>query len=137
MKVQGGPELRRRIKAIQTSFKDVGKRWGNRARDEMRHDVPMRTGRLRRSFRVRASGRRARVLGHFTAYFVDAGTQAHMIRPRKAQRLAWAEGGRPVFARRVNHPGVRKRPFRAKAARIALRETAGAEQFIKAWNDAA
>lgn len=137
MSLQGADDLRRRIKALKLVFKDVGKRWGDNAANRMRPQVPVRSGRLRRSFRVRASQRQASVRGHFTAYFIDAGTKPHTIQPRQARMLAWSQGGNTIFAKRVRHPGMRKRPFRAEAARKALRETAGAEQFVKGWNDAA
>lgn len=135
--LKGGPELRARIKALKLTFKDVGKRWGDNAAHRMRPQVPVRTGRLRRSFRVRASQRRAQVRAHFTAYFIDAGTKPHVVQPRKAQMLAWRNGGQTIFAKKTKHPGMRARPFRAEAARRALSETAGAEQFVKTWNEAA
>jgi hypothetical protein len=137
MALKGGRELRNRIKALRLVFKDVGRKWGDAASRKMRPRVPVKTGRLRRSFTVRASQRRAQVRAHYTAFFVDAGTKAHRIEPRKAKVLRFEKGPRTIFAKRVDHPRVRARPFRAESARQALSETAGAEALIEAWNRAA
>jgi len=132
--LKGAPQLRSRLRSLRVAFKDVGKRWGDRAAGKMRPAVPVRTGRLRRSFRVRASQRKSQVRAHYSAFFIDAGTKAHVIRPKSARTLAWQDGGRTVFAKRVNHPRVGARPFRKRAARAALSETAGAQALIDAWN---
>ena len=137
MSLKGAPQLRARLKAVRGVFKDVGKRWGDRAAARMRPAVPVRTGRLRRSFRVRASQRRAQVRAHYSAFFIDAGAVPHLISPKRSTRLAWERGGQTVFAKRVRHPGVRARPFRAEAAHKALGETAGAQALYDAWNNAA
>lgn len=39
------------------------------------------------------------------AKYTDEGTVPHVIVPRSARVLRWDDGGGPVFARRVNHPG--------------------------------
>lgn len=135
--LKGGPELAARLKALRVEFKGVGKEWGSHAVARMRPRVPSRTGRLRRSFRATASQRRAAVKAHFTAFFIDAGTAPHLITPRRRDALAWRDGGRTIFAKKVNHPRTRAQPFRAEAARRALHETAGADELIKAWNRAA
>lgn len=51
------------------------------------------------------------------ARFVHDGTRPHVIRPRNATVLAFPIDGRMVFARSVNHPGTRARPFLLNAAR--------------------
>lgn len=48
--------------------------------------------------------------------FVHNGTDPHIIRPRNARALRFTSGGQVVFARYVNHPGTRARPFLWNAA---------------------
>lgn len=81
--------------------------------------------------------RRATVVGHFSAYFIDAGTKAHAIRPRKGKRLKWQDKGQTIFARRVNHPATRAQPFRVRAAKEGLRRVPMAQELIDLWNRAA
>jgi hypothetical protein len=136
--LQGSRELRARFKALRLVFKPAGKAWAEETVRQMRPRVPVRTGRLRRSFRVKnASQRKATVAGHFTAYFIDAGTKAHAIRPRKARSLRFEAGGRTIFSRKVEQRGLRARPFRQRAAEEALRREPLAGQVIDAWNKAA
>jgi len=138
MSLKGSPELRRRLKAIRQTFKPVGKAWAETTRDYARSHVPVRTGRLKASIRVRnASQRKATVVGMFTANFVDAGTREHEIKPKRAKVLRFQSGNRTVFAKKVNHPRTRARPFKVAAAREGLRKNPMAVELIRQWNDAA
>jgi hypothetical protein len=138
VKIQGTRELNARLKAIRQTFKPAGREWAEEAATIMRSSVPQRTGRLRRSFRVKsATQRRAAVGGHYTAFFVDRGTKAHPILARKAPRLIFQADGRTIFAKKVNHPATRAQPFRARAAEEALRRKPMAATLIKLWNKAA
>lgn len=93
--------------------------------------APVDTGRLRASIRVESR----RSLGFRTIYtvgsdveyaaMVNDGTRPHVIRPRRAQVLRFQVGGQVVFARVVNHPGTRPRPFLDRA----LREVAAARGY--------
>lgn len=59
------------------------------------------------------------------ASFVDKGTRAHEIRPKKARALHWIDGGgEDRFATVVNHPGTSPRPFVEKTARNAEQKLA-------------
>ena len=135
--IRGGRELRARLKAVRLVFKDVGRKWGDRAADRMRPRVPTKTGRLRRSFKVNASQTRARVRAHYSAFFVDAGTQRHTITPKRGKVLRFETHGDTIFARKVVHPATRARPFRAEAASRAFDETVGVQTIYDAWNHAA
>lgn len=138
MSLKGGRELRARLRALRGAFKVYGREWADGTVSEARPRVPVRTGRLRKSIRVRnASQRRATVVAHFTAYFVDKGPRAHLIRPKTARRLVFTAGGRTIFARQVHHRGYRGRPFRHAAALASLRKHPMAAVVIKAWNQAA
>lgn len=137
--LKGGDKLRRRIKAIRLAFKPIGKEWAGTTRDLMRPAVPVRTGRLRASFRIRnATQRKAVVGGHYTAYFVDKGPKAHAITAKGSGRLSFTSAtGRTVFTRQVHHRGYRGRPFRARAAHEGMRRTDAIGQINKQWNNAA
>jgi hypothetical protein len=51
------------------------------------------------------------------AAMVNDGTKPHVIRPKNAKVLRFNVGGQVVFARVVNHPGTRARPFLDRALR--------------------
>lgn len=138
MSLKGGPELRARLKAIRVAFKPIGRTWADGAVDELRQKVPVRTGKTRRSFRVKsATQRKAVVVGSFTAYFIDAGPVRHTILAKRAPNLVFQGRHGTIFAKKVNHPGYRGRPFRGRAAHEALRKNPMAQSIIKQWNEAA
>lgn len=139
MKIQGGRELKARLRAISQSFKPIGRDWADDTAKLAKSRVPVRTGRLRQSIRRRsATQKRATVVAHYTAFFVDKGPKAHTIRARKARFLVFeGRGGHTIFAPKVLHRGYRGRPFRERAALEALRRNPMAEEVIKAWNEAA
>ena len=91
----------------------------------------MDTGRLRASIRAEPprifSLRGSVTVGSDVEYagFVNDGTRPHQIRPVRAQALRFRVGGRIVYAKVVNHPGTRARPFLDRA----LREVAQARGY--------
>ena len=139
MALKGGRELRARLNALSTAFKPIGRNWADDTVRLARPRVPVRTGRLRQSIRRRnASKKRATVVAHYTAFFVDAGPKPHVIRAKKGRFLAFeGRGGNTIFAPRVRHRGYRGRPFRRRAAIEALKRNPMAEEVIRAWNEAA
>lgn len=135
VKLKGTPEFRARLRAIQTTFKPVGKKWADTTAAVAKPMVPVRTGTLRRSIRRRnATLKRATVVANFTAFFVDAGTKRHTIVPKKASSLVFQSQGRTVFARKVDHPATRPQPFRDRAAAEGMRRTPMADILIQLWN---
>jgi hypothetical protein len=138
MTLKGKQQLQRRLGAMQKLPKAVGVKWADKDVRLNASRVPVRTGRLRGSFRVKTvTARKAIVSGHFTAYFVDAGPKPHVIKAKRAKLLRFEVGGRTVFARSVHHRGYRARPFRRRAAQQALREARMAQSVIDLWNGAA
>lgn len=138
MALKGSRELRARLKALRLAFKPIGREWGDEAVKQSATRVPVRTGRLRKSFRVRNNTqRKTTVVGHYTAYFVDKGPKPHTIKSKRARTLVFPIGGRTIFSRAVHHRGYRARPFRERAAREALRRTPAAQKVIEQWNRAA
>lgn len=85
--------------------------------------APVDTGRLRASIRIESrrllSLRSVYTIGSDVSYaaYVHDGTRPHQIRPRNAKALRFVIGGRVVYARVVNHPGTRARPFLDRALR--------------------
>jgi hypothetical protein len=85
--------------------------------------APVRTGRLRSSIRAEPprifSLRGSVTVGSDLEYaaLVNDGTRPHVIRPRNAKVLRFTVGGQVVFARVVNHPGTKARPFLDRALR--------------------
>jgi len=85
--------------------------------------APVRTGRLRSSIRAEPprifSLRGSVTVGSDLEYaaMVNDGTRPHVIRPRNAKVLRFTVGGQVVFARVVNHPGTKARPFLDRALR--------------------
>ena len=95
--------------------------------------TPVDTGRLRASIRVESRRtltlRSVYTIGTDVSYapFVHDGTRPHRI-PRAGSAnpvLRFRMGGRIVYARYVNHPGTRARPFLDRA----LREIAGGQGY--------
>jgi hypothetical protein len=136
--LKGSPQLRSRLKAIKLTFKPVGLKWADTTAAEARRRVPVKTGRLQKSIRRRnATQKRATVVGHFTANFVDAGTKEHPIKARHAKNLVFKTHGNTIFAKKVNHPRTRAQRFKRVSAHEGLRKTPMAAELIKLWNEAA
>ena len=113
-------DLRRAIRgASRQELTNAGIQVVNRAKIL----APVDTGRLRASIQGRFS--RSWTLRPQFSVFTDVeyaqmvhdGTRPHIIRPRNAQALRFRVGNRIVFARVVNHPGTRARPFLDRALR--------------------
>lgn len=86
--------------------------------------APVDTGRLRASIRVESRRlltlRSVYTIGSDVSYapFVHDGTRPHRIRPKSPGGvLRFRMGGRVVYAKVVNHPGTRARPFLDDAVR--------------------
>jgi len=73
----------------------------------IREEAPKKTGFLRESVRILDKGVKHVSVGPTAPYaiFVELGTKAHEILPRKAQALRFWIDGEIVFAKRVWHPG--------------------------------
>lgn len=86
--------------------------------------APVDTGRLRASIRVESRRlftlRSVYTIGSDVSYapYVHDGTRPHVIRPKSpGGTLRFRMGGRVVYAKVVNHPGTRARPFLDDAVR--------------------
>jgi hypothetical protein len=125
------------MKSVGGVFKPMGRLWADRTVQHMKPRVPYRTGNLRGSIRRRnATAKKAVVVGHYSAFFIDAGVVPHTI-TAKGRGLSFKVDGRSVFAKKVNHRGFKARPFRAKSAGEARDEVVNKDALVKAWNDGA
>lgn len=98
---------------------------GRDMRDEMKRQVPVETGDLKRSIKVitaKAAGRdkrnvRVGVFGKEVplAHLVEFGSAAHKI-ATKVKRVLFDAGAGKFFGREVSHPGTPARPFIRPAA---------------------
>lgn len=136
--LRGTPEFKARLKAAGAFFKPYGREWTDEYVRVARPMVAVRTWKTRQSIRRRnASTRKATVVALFTAIFIDKGTKAHTIVPKRARGLYFTDGGQPVFVTRVSHPGMRAHPFREEAMRRSIRNKPMADRLIREWNSAA
>lgn len=138
MALRGTPELRRRLKAIKTVFKPVGKEWTEETVKLAKRRVRVNTGKTRNSIRKKnASLTRASVQASGGARFLEAGTSEHDIKVKRFTAMKWTSRGQPMFAKRVRHPGMRKQPFLRNSAREVLERLPVLEHLIELWNKAA
>ncbi len=96
---------------------------------DARTNAPVDTGKLAQSIVEDPieSDNPFRVTGSVTSTapysaFVHQGTQPHIIRPRNASALRFTMNGATVFAKSVNHPGTKPRPFLTNAVARVLRD---------------
>lgn len=138
MTLQGAEGLRSRLKAIRLTFKLYGGTWADTTASEARRRVPVSTGRLQQSIRRKsATQRKATVVGHYSANFVDAGSKAHDIRAKRAPRLIFqVSDGRTIFTKKVHKQRISARPFKSAAAHAALRKHPMSATMIDLWNRA-
>lgn len=138
MKLQGAPQLRRRLKAIRQVFKPVGRDWADETVRLARSRVKVKSGKTRNSIRRRnASMKRAAVVATHGARFLEAGTQAHDIKARNAKALRFQMGGQTIFSKKVHKRATHAQPFLHRSARDALAENQMLEDLIQLWNQAA
>jgi hypothetical protein len=151
--ITGQRQLQARLDAIGKAPREMLREVGLIAVREAKGIVPRRTGNLGRTIRigsltdthveVKAGGQ----LNVGYAAAVEFGSRPHVIRPRNRKVLAWGGartlGGRvragsraTHFARVVNHPGTRAKPFLIPAFSHAL-DRVGLSMIVREWNEAA
>ena len=149
MAVKGLSQLLSRFAAIQPSPK-LMRDLALTAVREQKKIVPRKTGNLGRSIvvgRVTDTYAETVATANYAAY-VELGTRPHVIRPRNKKVLRFAprgsgrlsgsprSGGSVVFARRVNHPGTKPKPYMVPGATKAVQDL-GADFIVRQWNSAA
>ena len=149
--IRGIPQLRARIEAI-TPNRELLRTIALSAVREQKLLAPRKTGNLGRSIHIGAvTPTRAETIASASyAAYVERGTRPHEIRPRNRKALRWAAsaadarltgtpraGGRVRFAKRVQHPGTRARPFMVPGAQKAVQAAGLKATVIAAWDSAA
>lgn len=147
--------------AVQRAKERVPRKTGNLDRTIRVAEIDVQAQRVR----VVAGGTGRRGANQYGSYasgavgyaaYVEFGTRPHVIEPRPGRRgrngrpaaLAWGgarrlsgslrSGARPTsFARRVNHPGTRARPYLRPGAQQALSDVGLADIVVQVWNEAA
>jgi hypothetical protein len=134
--LKGAPEFKHRLEATKGTFGVGSRAWASEAASIMRSSVATKTGKTRRSFGTDVDRDSAVVTGASTAYLIDAGSPAHPIKPRGRGVLAYGAGRNRRFARKVDHPGHRAKPFRVRAMEEAYRRHGMADAMVGLWNGA-
>jgi hypothetical protein len=156
IRIRGADNLRARLDALSASGNRLGmmRMLGAAAVEEAGTLVPKRTGNLARTIRVgTVTPTSAQVVAGGTAQVgyaaaVEYGSRPHVIVPVRRKALAWGgprrlsgtlrAGGKPeFFAKRVNHPGTRAKPYLVPGARRALERGGLKDAVIRTWNEAA
>ncbi|NHV97738.1 MAG: HK97 gp10 family phage protein [Thaumarchaeota archaeon] len=108
--VEGAKELKKACDAVLRRYSEAAALTASRL-------APKRTGRLAASIRYRREGEMSYSVGSELIYapFVECGTKPHVIKPVSAKVLAFTVGASRVFAKVVNHPGSKERPFLRQA----------------------
>jgi hypothetical protein len=128
----GGSALRARLANLAKVPPAFAGEWADETVGRIKATKPPSTRPASSKFSTKVSERRAGVYGAFWWIFVDRGTKAHDIRPRKAKALRFQVGGQTIFARKVHLKRMRRRPFISRAAQESLR--GGTDLIIKVWN---
>jgi hypothetical protein len=145
--------LQRRLKAIGRTADELLDDWPPRTvrNAKVNFRPHTKTGLTSRSIQTGRRGKdEATVQAGGAAVFIEHGTRAHPIVPRRARVLAWpaSAGDRRlsgaartgttdfIFARRVNHPGTKANPFLVPAGEDALEEFMNQRPVERLWNKA-
>lgn len=131
--IRGGSALRARLKNMANLPPEFTGVWAETAAQRIRETKPPSTRPASSRFTTKATARRGGVYGAFWWIFIDRGTKAHDITPRKAKALRFEKGGETIFARKVHRKRMRRRPFISKAAQGALADL-GSDLIVQSWN---
>jgi HK97 gp10 family phage protein len=118
--IKGGAELQRflnqlPVKVEKNIMRAALRAGANEIKEDAVQNVPVQDGDLKRSIRVSTRAKRGRVTASVKAgdkkawywHFVEFGTAAHTIKARNGKRLFFSG----IFAKVVNHPGAKAKPF--------------------------
>jgi hypothetical protein len=138
--IKGIPQLNSRLEAIKPN-PELMRELGLTAVGEQKRLAPVKTGNLRRTIGIGSitSTLAETIATANYALFVELGTGPHEIVPRSRKALKFTPKGatRPVFAKKVRHPGTRAQAFMLPGAQNAVRKVGFKDVVIKQWNDAA
>ncbi len=137
MTLKGANGLRDRLHAAERSTRGMAGAWGDEYVKVARPMIPIRTGKTRQSVRrAQVTPDGAEIEASEVAVMIDTGTKPHAIEPFGGGTLKFQMNGQAVFAPKAQHPGMRARPFRERAADEALRRADFEDILVNAWNRA-
>ena len=87
--------------------------------------------------RKNASQKKATVVGRYPVNFIDKGTKAHDIKPKRSDVLRFEAHGKTIFAKKVHKRAQGARPFKKESAEAGLRKVEILRDLIDLWNKAA
>lgn len=76
----------------------------------------LKTGGLAKSitYKIDSSGYRVNInVGKAHGVFIEGGTKAHIIKPKRARALRFMLNGNVIYSKKVKHPGTKAKPFLA------------------------
>lgn len=112
-----GDEIKREIDMKRYGLLGLGLGIGKDLESQARINAPWvdDTANTRRAIHGGAEGRRNGVTvylahGSLVGLFMEEGTAPHVIKPKNKKALRFTIGGKTIFAKQVNHPGIEPRP---------------------------
>lgn len=95
-------------------------RIGNALRNILVKTCPVDTGLLRSSIRVIESPKGLIIIMNEYGKYVEFGSNPYVIVPKSKKVLKFKSGGKDVFTKKVNHPGIRPTYFIRNAIKYNL-----------------
>lgn len=132
--------LRETSKESQFTTQQVLIQSANHILAEMEARVPVKTGKLRGSLRIKVStdtviiGPNENIAPY--AGYVEFGTRPHEIRPKNPNGyLVFKMNGKTIYTRKVHHPGTKPQPYVLPAfeAWVDSLGTMAAEANVRVW----
>lgn len=108
-------------KQLKKVVSDTGKKVAESAKGYLKKNGHFITGQLENSIKSRCTSsdnefKAVIKAGASHGIFIEEGTRAHIIKAKKANFLRfYGKDGKPVFVKKVNHPGTKASPFMAPA----------------------
>lgn len=107
-------KINRKIAGLHALGSAIGSDLENKARSNA--SWTDRTGDTRRKIHggadKRANGTTVYLAhGSIIGLYMEEGTAPHVIRPKNKKALRFTVGGSTIFAKSVNHPGIKARPI--------------------------
>jgi hypothetical protein len=133
-RIIGGPALRARLDSVIAGSPALVAAWADETRERAKASAPNARRPASRQWSTKVDGTRGGVYGAFWWIFVDRGTKKHDIKARRGKALRFEYRGKTIFAKKVTHPRMPRRPFITKAAQEAFASSGMAEMIVKLWN---
>jgi HK97 gp10 family phage protein len=117
--------------SFMMSAQQIIKQAAQKIQAEAQTRAPVKSGRLKASIQIRYTGPLSAIIGSnlFYAPYMEFGTgsrgefpgTSYIIKPKNPKGvLVWTSNGKRSYAKIVNHPGVKARPFMRPAFEAVL-----------------